>query len=114
MCRRLPLDRVEVCYHPGKGLSDCDCRKPGPGMLLRGAGGLACVFFLFIPARRRRGLLSLFIVTVAALSLAACDGGSGTSGSSTSATSAGTYTVAVTGSASGYSSVIAQISVTVQ
>jgi hypothetical protein len=53
-------------------------------------------------------------VTVAALSLAACDGGSGTSGSSTSATSAGTYTVAVTGSASGYSSVIAQISVTVQ
>ena len=85
-----------------------------PGMLLRGAGGLACVFFLFIPARRRRGLLSLFIVTVAALSLAACDGGSGTSGSSTSATSAGTYTVAVTGSASGYSSVIAQISVTVQ
>ncbi len=37
MCRRLPLDRVEVCYHPGKGLSDCDCRKPGPGMLLRAA-----------------------------------------------------------------------------
>ncbi len=35
MCRRLPLDRVEVCYHPGKGLSDCDCRKPKPGMLLR-------------------------------------------------------------------------------
>ena len=37
MCRRLPLDRVEVCYHPGKGLSDCDCRKPKPGMLLRAA-----------------------------------------------------------------------------
>jgi D-glycero-D-manno-heptose 1,7-bisphosphate phosphatase len=37
MCRRLPLDRVEVCYHPGKGLSDCDCRKPRPGMLLRAA-----------------------------------------------------------------------------
>jgi D-glycero-D-manno-heptose 1,7-bisphosphate phosphatase len=40
MCRRLPLDRVEVCYHPGKGLSDCDCRKPKPGLLLRAAGGL--------------------------------------------------------------------------
>jgi len=37
MRRRLPLDRVEVCYHPGKGLSDCDCRKPKPGMLLRAA-----------------------------------------------------------------------------
>ena len=37
MCRRLPLDRVEVCYHPGRGLSHCDCRKPKPGMLLRAA-----------------------------------------------------------------------------
>ena len=37
MRRQLPLDRVEVCYHPGKGLSDCDCRKPRPGMLLRAA-----------------------------------------------------------------------------
>jgi D-glycero-D-manno-heptose 1,7-bisphosphate phosphatase len=37
MCRQLPLDRVEVCYHPGQGLSDCDCRKPKPGMLLRAA-----------------------------------------------------------------------------
>jgi D-glycero-D-manno-heptose 1,7-bisphosphate phosphatase len=34
MCRQLPIDRVEVCYHPGKGQSDCDCRKPKPGMLL--------------------------------------------------------------------------------
>ena len=33
----LPIDRVEVCYHPGKGVSDCDCRKPKPGMLLRAA-----------------------------------------------------------------------------
>jgi D-glycero-D-manno-heptose 1,7-bisphosphate phosphatase len=40
MCRRLPLDRVEVCYHPGKGLSDCDCRKPKPGLLFRAASGL--------------------------------------------------------------------------
>ena len=36
----LPIDRVEVCYHPGKGKSDCDCRKPKPGMLLRAAGEL--------------------------------------------------------------------------
>ena len=37
MCRQLPIDRVEVCYHPGKGQSDCDCRKPKPGMPLRAA-----------------------------------------------------------------------------
>lgn len=37
MCRQLPLDRVEACYHPGKGLSHCDCRKPKPGMLLHAA-----------------------------------------------------------------------------
>jgi D-glycero-D-manno-heptose 1,7-bisphosphate phosphatase len=37
MCRRLPIDRVEVCYHPGQGRSDCDCRKPKAGMLLRAA-----------------------------------------------------------------------------
>jgi len=37
MCRWLPIDRVEVCYHAGKGQSDCDCRKPKPGMLLRAA-----------------------------------------------------------------------------
>src|SRR5450759_2871117 len=37
MCRRLPIDRVEVCYHPGQGLSDCDCRKPKPGLLLNAA-----------------------------------------------------------------------------
>lgn len=40
MCRQLPIDRVEVCYHPGKGQSDCDCRKPRPGMLLRAARDL--------------------------------------------------------------------------
>ncbi|MDE3067172.1 MAG: HAD family hydrolase [Verrucomicrobiota bacterium] len=40
MRRRLPLDGVEVCYHPGKGLSNCDCRKPRPGMLLRAARAL--------------------------------------------------------------------------
>ena len=37
MRRRLPIDRVEVCFHPGRGESDCDCRKPRPGMLLRAA-----------------------------------------------------------------------------
>src|SRR5882724_11634376 len=37
MCRQLPIDRVEVCYHPGLGLSDCECRKPKPGLLLNAA-----------------------------------------------------------------------------
>lgn len=37
MRRQLPLDAVEVCYHPGNGKSECDCRKPRPGMLLRAA-----------------------------------------------------------------------------
>jgi D-glycero-D-manno-heptose 1,7-bisphosphate phosphatase len=37
MCRQLPIDRVEVCYHAGRGESECDCRKPRPGMLLRAA-----------------------------------------------------------------------------
>ena len=40
MCSQLPIDRVEVCYHAGKGKSDCDCRKPKPGMLLRAASEL--------------------------------------------------------------------------
>jgi D-glycero-D-manno-heptose 1,7-bisphosphate phosphatase len=40
MCRQLPIDRVEVCYHPGQGASECDCRKPKPGMLLRAARDL--------------------------------------------------------------------------
>jgi len=37
MSRVLPIDRVEVCYHPGRGDSKCDCRKPQPGMLHRAA-----------------------------------------------------------------------------
>ena len=37
MCRQLPIDRVEVCYHPGQCASECDCRKLKPGMLLRAA-----------------------------------------------------------------------------
>jgi len=41
MRRQLPLDRVEVCFHPGKGLSECDCRKPQPGMLRRAAKELS-------------------------------------------------------------------------
>ena len=37
---QLPIDRVEVCYHPGRGAAECDCRKPKPGMLLRAADEL--------------------------------------------------------------------------
>lgn len=37
MIANLPIDRVEVCFHPGHGASNCDCRKPKPGMLLRAA-----------------------------------------------------------------------------
>ena len=40
MSSLLPLDRVEVCYHPGQGQSECDCRKPAPGMLRRAAEAL--------------------------------------------------------------------------
>jgi len=40
MCHQLPIDRVEVCYHPGQGAPACDCRKPKPGMLLRAAKAL--------------------------------------------------------------------------
>ena len=36
----VPLDRIEICFHPGRGASDCDCRKPKPGMLLRAAQAL--------------------------------------------------------------------------
>lgn len=38
--RVLPIDRIEVCYHPGQGLSDCPCRKPKPGMLTAAAAAL--------------------------------------------------------------------------
>lgn len=37
LARALPVDRIEVCYHSGRGPSTCDCRKPRPGMLLRAA-----------------------------------------------------------------------------
>ena len=37
MCRRLPIDRVEVCFDPGgQGLAS-EFRKPRPGMLLQAA-----------------------------------------------------------------------------
>lgn len=39
MCELLPIDRVEVCYDPGKGESS-EFRKPNPGMLLRAAEAL--------------------------------------------------------------------------
>ena len=37
MQKVISLDRIEICFHPGRGASDCDCRKPKPGMLLRAA-----------------------------------------------------------------------------
>lgn len=37
MRQQLPIDQVQVCYHPGKGESECNCRKPKPGMLFRAA-----------------------------------------------------------------------------
>ncbi len=40
MCQHLPIDRVEVCFHPGRGDSECNCRKPQPGMLHRAAAEL--------------------------------------------------------------------------
>jgi D-glycero-D-manno-heptose 1,7-bisphosphate phosphatase len=50
MRRALPVDRVEVCYHAGQGASECDCRKPKPGMLRRAARelgiDLACSFMV--------------------------------------------------------------------
>lgn len=36
----IALDRIEICFHPGRGASDCDCRKPKPGMLLNAAKAL--------------------------------------------------------------------------
>ena len=37
MMTQLPIDRVEVCYDAGHPMSDCNCRKPKPGMLLHAA-----------------------------------------------------------------------------
>jgi D-glycero-D-manno-heptose 1,7-bisphosphate phosphatase len=40
MQQEVPIDRVEVCYHSGKGASQCDCRKPRTGMLVNAARAL--------------------------------------------------------------------------
>jgi D-glycero-D-manno-heptose 1,7-bisphosphate phosphatase len=40
MQKVISVDRIEVCYHPGRGASDCDCRKPKPGMLFNAAKAL--------------------------------------------------------------------------
>jgi len=40
MQKVIELDRIEICFHPGRGASDCDCRKPKPGMLLNAAQAL--------------------------------------------------------------------------
>lgn len=36
MCATLPIDRVEVCYDPGRG-EPSEFRKPAPGMVTRAA-----------------------------------------------------------------------------
>ena len=41
MRQQLPIDRIEVCYHPGYSDAECDCRKPKPGLLLRAARELS-------------------------------------------------------------------------
>lgn len=38
MCRALPIDHVEVCYHADR--DNCACRKPKPGMLHAAAAHL--------------------------------------------------------------------------
>ena len=40
MQKAISVDRIEICFHPGRGASDCDCRKPKPGMLLHAAKAL--------------------------------------------------------------------------
>ena len=35
MAEQLPIDRIEICPHPGS--AGCDCRKPRPGMLIEAA-----------------------------------------------------------------------------
>jgi len=40
LSQHLPIDHIEVCYHPGGELSSCDCRKPNSGMLVRAASKL--------------------------------------------------------------------------
>ena len=40
MLAQLPIDRVETCFHAGRGETACDCRKPKPGMLLDAAKAL--------------------------------------------------------------------------
>jgi len=51
----LPIDRVEVCYHAGKGGPECECRKPKPGMLLRAARelGIDCARSWMVGVRWR-------------------------------------------------------------
>lgn len=75
-----------------------------------GEATLCCVLIMVIPARRRRMFLPVMIGMVAIL-LSGC--GSSSDGS-TSATTSGTYTITVTGTASGLTPVTAQLSVSVQ
>ena len=68
LARRLPLDDVLVCFHDDADA--CDCRKPLPGLLLRGArryGIELGTSFLVgdrwrdIEAGRRAGVRTVFI-----------------------------------------------------
>lgn len=40
LARKLPLDRIEVCYDSGRESPPSEDRKPGAGMLRRAAGAL--------------------------------------------------------------------------
>ena len=97
------------------GAAARNVERPGPASIFaKGAGSaaMACVFLLIGGlARGRKGLRLSLIAIVAGLSLSACGGGS----SSTSATTTpGSYTITVTGTASGMTPVAAQISLNVQ
>ncbi len=68
LARKLPLDDVLVCFHDDA--DRCDCRKPLPGLLLRGAeryGVELATSFLVgdrwrdVEAGRRAGVRTVFI-----------------------------------------------------
>lgn len=91
----------------------------GADKLLRGAGGfaLAGVLLLMGDARRwQKSFLLVLVMLASSFAVSACGSGGavGSGGESSSVTSAGTYTVSVTGSATGMSAVTTQVSITVQ
>lgn len=91
----------------------------GADKLLRGAGGLAVAGGLLLMGsvrRRRESLLLVLAMLACSFAVSACGSGGavGSGGGSSSVTSAGTYTLSVTGSATGMSAVTTQVSITVQ